>query len=194
MIASRRYAPLFGVLVGLAGLVGLSAAARAQVPASPAAPPAPSLAVTPAPPPAASPGIPLRASLQLEAANGVVTGGFHNQLLGARLDGGFSEHLSLGGYLGVADLKGKDGRAHAALTYAILEYRAGPPEARVRYPLSFASGYLTANGPVARVAGGLAVRLGTRVELVGELASMVWLTNNQNLLSLDGSLAVAFRL
>ena len=182
MIASRRYAPLFGAIAGVAAL---SSVARAQVPA-------PSVAETPAPP--ASPGIPLRASVQLEAANGVITGGFHNQLLGARLDGGFSAHLSLGGYLGVADLKGKDGRAHAALTYAILEYRTGQADARVRCPLSFASGYLTANGPVARVAGGLAVRLATRVELVGELAWMVWLTNNQNLLSLDGSLAVAVRL
>jgi hypothetical protein len=157
--------------------------------------PPPSINATPsAPAPAGGETIPLRLALTLEAATGVITGSFHNQLLGARLDGRFSEHLSLGAYLGLGDLKGKDGRAHAGLVMAVLEYMAGDPAATVRWPLRFASGYLASNGPVARVAGGLAIGLGKKVDLIGELASMVWLTNNQNLLSLDFGLELAFRL
>ncbi len=77
---------------------------------------------------------------------------------------------------------------------AVLEYMAGEPAATVRYPVRFASGYLTANGPVARLSGGLAIAVGKKVDLIPALASMVWLTNNQNLLSLDFSLELAFRL
>jgi hypothetical protein len=192
MIASRRCLSLLFV----AALVFVPVAARAQTPPpGPAPAPPPAVAATPiAPPPAPASGIPLRLALQVEAANGVITGSFHNQLLGVRVDGRFSPHLALGGYLGFADLKGKDGRAHAALTYAQVEYLAGNPAATVRYPLRFASGYLAANGPVVRASGGLAIALGKTVDLIGELAPMVWITNNQTLLSLDLSLELAFRL
>jgi hypothetical protein len=173
-----------------AALAAAPSAARAQTPlATPVAAAPPIAAAAPA-----ETGVPLRLALHVEAANGVVTGSFHNQLFGARLDGRFSEHLSLGGYLGVGDLKGKDGRAHAGLVLAVLEYMAGDPATTVRYPLRFASGYLAANGPVARVSGGLAIAVGQKVDLIGELASMVWITNNQNLLSLDVGLEVAFHL
>jgi hypothetical protein len=190
MIASRRWSSLQVVVVSMwaATLWVAPRVARAQTPPS-------SVAAAPGGPAAtAGSAIPLRVAVQLEAANGVVTGSFHNRLLGARLDGRFSRHVSLGGYLGVADLKGKDGRARAALMYAALEYMAGEPTATVRYPLRFASGYLAANGPVARISGGLAVAVGKTADIVGELASMVWLTNNQNLLSLDLGLELAFRL
>jgi hypothetical protein len=58
----------------------------------------------------------------------------------------------------------------------------------------FSSGYLAVNGPVASVSGGLAIAVGKRTDLVGALGSTVWITNNQNLLSLDLALEVAFRL
>lgn len=181
MIASRRRLSLLLMCVPL---LAVSAPVRAET--------APASLATSSETPRSE--IPLRLAVQLEAANGVVTGSFHNQLLGARIDGRFSEHMSLGGYLGFADLKGKDGRAHSALTYAALEYMAGDPAATVRYPVRFASGYLAANGPVARLSGGLAIAVGKKLDLIGELASMVWLTNNQNLLSLDVGLELAFRL
>ena len=184
-IARRSMSPLPGVAALVAALALVPASARAQLPPS-------SVAATPAAPPPAS-GIPLRLAVQVEAASGVVTGSFHNQLLGVRLDGRFSEHLSLGGYVGAANLKGKDGRAQALLTYAALEYLAGDPAATVRYPLRFASGWLAANGPVARVSGGLAIAVSKKVDLVAELAPMVWLTNNQILLSVALALEVAYR-
>jgi hypothetical protein len=188
MIA-RRYPPSstsLGLVTGAILALGTPLSARADVP--PAAVVAPTAAQ-----PAAEEAIPLRLAVALEAASGVVTGPFLNQLLGARLDGRFSERLSLGVYLGAASLKGKDGRAHAALSYASLEYMAGDPANKVRFPLRFASGWLAANGPVARVAAGMAIAAGRKVDLIGEIASMVWLTNNQNLLSVDLSVEVAYR-
>jgi hypothetical protein len=173
--------------------LGLVALAPATAPAQAAAPAPPPAAVAASAAPAEE-GVPLRLALQLDEAGGVVTGSFHNQLIGARLDGRFSEHLSFGAYLGVGDLKGKDGRVHAALVRALLEYMAGDPAATVRYPLRFSSGYLAVNGPVAGVSGGLAIAVGKKVDLVGTVGPTVWITNNQNLLSLDLVLEVAFRL
>jgi hypothetical protein len=171
-----------GIAVLAVALTAVPVSALAQAPA----------VASPAPPPDAD-AIPLRLALALESASGVVTGPFLNQLLGVRLDGRFSEHLSLGVYLGAANLKGKDGRAHSALTYAALEYMAGDPALKVRFPLRFATGWLAANGPVARAAAGMAFAAGRKVDLIGEVASMVWLTNNQNLLSIDLSLEIAYR-
>jgi hypothetical protein len=177
----------------LAALVSAAAApARAQQPpmaatataAAPAAPPP-----SPTPPPA------LRLAVETEGAFGLYPGGFYNQLAGARLDLRASPHVSFGGYVGYANLKGKEGRAHDVLAYALVEYMAGRPDARVRVPLRFASGYLPRNGPVVRVAGGLAFALTPKVDLVTELlAPMFWVTRNQMVLSTNVSLELAFSL
>jgi hypothetical protein len=169
-----------------------AAVARAQTS------PPPPLVVSPPPPPASvtAPAAPsLRLALQTEGAVGVGTGAFYNHLVGGRLDLRFSDRVSLGGYLGYVNLKGMNGRAHSALTYAQLEYLAGDPAATIRYPLRFASGYLGGNGPVVRAAAGFAFALGPKVDLVTEvLAPMVWLSNNQTLLSLDLALELDVRL
>jgi len=187
MIACRRASFLVCVVV-----LALALPARAQTPSSQTAP----VAVAPQPgaAPAAEASLPVRLAFQLEAAQGVGTGPFSNRLLGGRADWRFSQKLSLGAYLGYANLKGKDGRAHSALTYAELEYLAGDPASTVRWPVRFASGYLGANGPVVRLAGGLAIALSPKVDLVPELASMVWFTNNQTLLSLNLALELSFKL
>jgi hypothetical protein len=139
--------------------------------------------------------LPFRLAVQTEAAAGVATGAFYNQLVGVRLDIEFSPHVAFGGYLGYVNLKGKDGRASDVLPYAQVEYRTGAPGDPVRIPLRFASGYLPHNGPVARLAAGLAFSLTPRVDLVTELlAPMLWVTNDQVLLSMNFSLELAFRL
>ena len=165
--------------------LGLGGAARAQTPP---------VAVAPASAPEAEATLPVRLALHLEGAAGVATGGFRNGLIGGRVDLRVSPNISLGGYLGYANLKGKDGRAHAALTYAQLEYLTGQAGDRVRVPARFASGYLGANGPIVRVGSGLAIALSPSVDLVAEVASMVWFTNNQTLLSLDLALELAVTL
>jgi hypothetical protein len=174
--ANRRWL-LMGLV--LLSVVFVAAPARAQTP----------------PPTEVADRVPLRLAIQTEAAFGVGTGTFYNQLVGGRLDLTFSPHVSLGGYVGYANLKGKDGRASSTLTYAQLEYMAGDPANAVRFPVRFATGYLGGNGPVVRATAGLAFRLSPSVDVVTELlAPMVWLTNAQTLLSLDLSLELAVRL
>ena len=97
----------------------------------------------------------MRLALQTEAAIGVYPGDFYNHLVGGRLDLVFSPHVSFGGYLGYANLKGKEGRASNLLAYAQVEYLAGAPN-HVRIPFRFASGYLPRNGPVMRLSTGFA--------------------------------------
>jgi hypothetical protein len=137
-----------------------------------------------------------RLALQTEAAFGALTGSFHNQLAGARLDLQFSPRVSFGGYLGYANLKGRVGRASNLLSFAQVEYMAGPADpSRVRVPIRFGSGYLPGNGPVVRAAAGLAFPLTRNMDLVSEiLAPMIWVTNDQMLLSMNLSLELAIRL
>jgi hypothetical protein len=195
MLVNRRWIPLLLVLV--------APAARAQMPQAPrparpsAAPvagaPPPPVATAPAPQP--SDEIPLKLALQTEGAFGVGTGRFYNQLVGGRVDLRFSPRTNLGAYLGYANLKGANGRAHSALTYAQIEYVVGDPAGTVRAPLRFASGYLGGNGPVVRTSFGFAFALSPKVDLVTELlAPTVWFTNNQTLLSMNLSLELAIEL
>jgi hypothetical protein len=139
--------------------------------------------------------LPVRLAVQTETAFGVATGAFNNRMLGARGDLQFSPHVSFGGYAGYINLKGKDGRVSDLLFYGQVEYLASTTKPSLRIPLRFASGYLPRNGPVARMATGFALALSPRTDLVTELfAPMVWLTNNQMLLSMNFSVELAFRL
>jgi hypothetical protein len=148
---------------------------------------------TAAPDPVAPGRLPMRLAVQTEGAIGVYPGDFYNHLVGARLDMMFSPHVSFGGYLGYANLKGKDGRVGDLLPYVQVEYLAGPPGG-VRIPIRFASGYLPHNGPVVRAATGFAFALTPTLDLVTELlAPMVWVTRNQMVLSLNLAAEIAFR-
>jgi hypothetical protein len=153
----------------------------------------PSLAQGPAP---AAPGVGLRLAAQIESARGRSSGTFRNGLAGVRVDLLFAPRVSLGGYVGYANLKGKDDRAHAVLSYAQLEYLVplAPHLMNLRVPLRFGTGYLSHNGAVLRASAGLAVSLTPRVDLVTELLTpMVWVTNDQTLFSTNVSLEIAAR-
>ena len=135
----------------------------------------------------------MRLALQTEGAVGVFPGDFYNHLVGVRLDLVFSPHVSFGGYLGYANLKGKEGRASNLLAYAQVEYLAGAPNG-VRIPFRFASGYLPRNGPVMRLSTGFAFPVTPTVDLVTEvLAPMIWLTSDQMVLSMDLAAELVFR-
>jgi hypothetical protein len=143
-------------------------------------------------PPAAE-RLPMRLALQTEGAIGVYPGDFYNHLVGGRFDLVFSPHVSFGGYLGYANLKGKDGRASNLLGYVQAEYLAGSA-GHVRIPLRFASGYLPRNGPVMRLATGFAFPLTPTIDLFTEvLAPMIWLTGDQMVLSMDLAAEINFR-
>ncbi len=157
-----------------------------------------SAAAQPAPPPRPMPPPPSYAdwhlAVQTESAFGVVPDTFYNHLAGARIDRRFAPDVSLGLYLGYANLKGKDGRAHNGLGYAMLEYR---PElaSGVGLPLRFAPGYLPKNGPVLRASAGLSFVLSDGVDLVFDLITpTVWVTHDQAVLSFDVAAELGFDL
>lgn len=145
-------------------------------------------------PPTSEPGLGARVAAHLESARGHTGSGFQNGMAGLRADLLFSPRVSLGGYLGVAGLKGKEGRTRAALGYAQLEYQVplAPAFGNLRLPLRFGTGYLARNGAVVRASAGLAIRLHRRLDLVTELfAPMFWVTRDQTLFSTNLSLELA---
>ena len=167
-------------------------------PPQPAPPPAlPSETASAAPEPLPYTGAaPSRASwaLQLESAQGVATGKFQNTLLAGHVDYAFAERTSLGGYLALASLKGKDRRVTALMPCALVTYEKPPgPGHSISFPLQFATGYLTRNGPVARLAAGLAWAIGKRTDLIFDLAAMAWVTRKEMLLSADLAIELRFR-
>lgn len=137
-----------------------------------------------------------RLAVQTEGAIGLTTPSFYNHLLGARLDYVFPEDLSLGGYLGYANLKGKNGRTSNVLPYLMLEYRLHPSRSsRLRIPLRFESGYLPKNGPFLRLSAGVAVPIGETTRLGFDLlAPTFWIVKNRTVVSLDLAAEVSFAL
>ncbi len=133
-------------------------------------------------------------SLQLESAQGVATGKFQNVLLAGHLDYAFAARLKLGGYLAVANLKGKERRVSALLPAAVVTYEKPPgPGRSLSVPIQFATGYLMQNGPVARLSAGLAWAVGRRTDLVFTAGPMVWVTRDDMLLSVDVAVELRFR-
>ena len=174
-------------------MIGPATALFAALLAADAAPPPPPTAETQAPQPATPERLPMRLALQTEGAIGVYPGDFYNHLVGGRVDLVFSPHVSFGGYLGYANLKGKDGRTSNLLAYVQAEYLAGWV-GKVRIPLRFASGYLPRNGPVMRLSTGFAFPLTPTIDFFTELlAPMVWLTGDQMVVSMDLAAEIAFR-
>ena len=155
---------------------------------------APATVENAAPQPTAPPRLPMRLALQTEGAIGLYPGDFYNHLVGGRFDLVFSPHVSFGGYVGYANLKGKEGRASNMLAYVQAEYMAGAPNG-VRVPFRFASGYLPRNGPIVRLSAGFAFPLTPKIDLVTEvLVPTIWITRDQMLLSMDLALELLFRL
>jgi hypothetical protein len=160
-------------------------AVRAIVPAP--APPTPAPVAAPAPAEELFPEGRFRLAFGGAAAFGVSPGPFQNYLLGLRADRRFSDEAAFGLGFYYANLKGKDGRAHNVLPWALFEYRVDLGSSWA-VPLRFASGYLPKNGPVVKLAAGLSVPLGDSLELSTELfAPTLWITNEQPVLSLDVS-------
>lgn len=154
-------------------------------------PPLVARAETPAVPPESR----FRLAAQTDSAVGMTPGGFFNQLLGARLDCRIGEAFSLGGYLGYANLRGKEGRVHQVLPSAMLEYRVPLAARPWLFPLRFAAGYLPSNGPFTRLSAGVGYALSPRVDLVAELfAPTLWFSRNQAAASMDIVVEIAIKL
>jgi hypothetical protein len=153
----------------------------------------------PVPPPAEPPSEPFpegrwRLSIGTEAAFGVYNGQFRNHLFGARMDRRFSDDVALGLAVAYANLKGKDGRAHNVLPWALFEYRIDLGGGWA-VPLRYATGFLPKNGPVVKGSAGLAIPLGDDVDLSLELLSpTVWIVQERAVLSMDLAAEIAWTL
>jgi hypothetical protein len=127
-----------------------------------------------------------RFAVQTEGALGVANHFFYNQLAGVRLDREFSSAFALGGYLGYANLKGKDGRVSNLLPYVQLEYALHFTGTGFAVPLRFGTGYLPKNGPFIRFAAGARFPVGDSVYLGFDLlAPTVWVVKNSTVVSMD---------
>jgi len=195
-LTPRSGAPRVGSASGVSSdlYASVDAAVRSLLPlaSAPAAvvppPTAPSPAA-PGPPPAAPeepfPEGRFRLALGGEAAFGFSPGPFRNYLAGARFDRRFRDDVSMGLGVYYANLKGKDGRAHNVLPWALFEYRIDLG-ADWAVPLRFASGYLPKNGPVVKVAAGVSLPLGQDLELSTELLNLTtWVTHERAVVSAD---------
>jgi hypothetical protein len=167
-------------------LVLLACGTRASGQSLPAEPPAPAAPTT-------HPNSRVRFAAHVESALGVSGGAFYNQLAGARFDYRFTDELCLGHYLGYANLKGHDGRAHGFLPYLQLEYRPSLGAGAFGLPLRFATGYLLKNGPVMRLSVGVSYALTPQVALVVDVVTPTfWVVGNRTVISLGGALEVSY--
>ncbi|HVU00750.1 MAG TPA: hypothetical protein VHE30_03330 [Polyangiaceae bacterium] len=162
---------------------------RSLIPAAP--PPESSTEEAPAP---RSEELGPRLALQTEGAFGLGRRFFYNHLAGARVDYGFPGDFAIGGYLGYANLKGKDGRASNVLPYAQVEYRLHVAESSgILIPFRLGSGYLPRNGPFLRLAAGVSFPLGGTARLgLDLLAPTVWVVRNSTAFSMDVAAEVSF--
>lgn len=136
-----------------------------------------------------------RLALQTEAAIGTSGDAFYNHLVGGRVDFLFTRELRLGAYLGYANLEGRNGRASNLLTYLQLEDRVPvAPDSKLKIPLRLGFGYLPRNGPVLRLAAGLAYPLSDRLDLTLDLITPTfWVVRDRTLFSLNLAAEVGWR-
>ena len=148
------------------------------------------------PPPPLPRHRPLRFVLQGGTAFGITNDGFRNHGLGGRLDYRPSPQTAVGMHVSYQSLKGRNGRVASLLTYGQFEQRVWLDDrGTFQVPLRLELGYLVRNGPFARLAAGLGVNLGKRVDLVAELlAPTLWMTPEQLLFSLDLGLELGVKL
>jgi hypothetical protein len=135
-----------------------------------------------------------RFALQAEPAFGVGGGTFYNQLAGARVDYRFTEEIALGGYLGYANMKGKDGRAHDVLPYLNLEYRPRLGQERAfGLPLGFGTGYLPNNGPFLRLSVGVSYAMSPTTEIaIAFFTPTFWVVHDRTVISLGTALEISY--
>ncbi|HMI85593.1 MAG TPA: hypothetical protein VK550_15960 [Polyangiaceae bacterium] len=139
-------------------------------------------------------GARVRFALQVEPAFGLTGDGFYNQLAGARVDYRFTDQIALGGYLGYANLHGKDGRAHNVLPYLNLEYRLRLGEkSAFGLPLAWGSGYLPNNGPFLRLSAGVSYAVSPHIDVVVALFTPTfWIVHDRTVISLGAALEISY--
>jgi hypothetical protein len=136
----------------------------------------------------------VRLALRAEPAFGISGGSFYNQLVGARVAYRFTDSLSLGPYLGYANLKGQEGRAHNVLPTLELEYcKTLGSSNTFKLPLRFATGYLPRNGPVLRLSMGIGYAVSPKVDVVIDaLTPTFWMIRDRTVASLGAAFEISY--
>lgn len=108
---------------------------------------------------------------------GTNEGGFTNASIGARIDYAATPALRVGLEIAYANLEAAPDRAHSVLALAQFEARATLSETW-SVPARIALGHLASNGPVLRLASGIAFKLASRLEVVLEVAPTFFTTRD----------------
>ena len=136
-----------------------------------------------------------RLAARSESAIGVGAGSFYNHLLEARLDRRFSFSISAGASVAYVNLKDRSGRGGNLLPQLQFEKRIGLDDARrFEIPFRVSSGYLPQNGPVMRGGLGLDFALSDSVDVVVDLAGMLWLIRSHTVSSVNLGIELGFAL
>ncbi|MEM9187906.1 MAG: hypothetical protein AAGF12_01920 [Myxococcota bacterium] len=134
--------------------------------------------------------------LQTEGAIGTSQDVFYNHLVGGRLDYRISQEVLLGGYVGYANLRGKDGRSDNILFYLQVEDRVRiVSSSDITVPLRLGVGYLPFNGPFVRIAAGINIPLSRRFQLGFDiLAPTFWVLPERTAVSMNVAAELIIRL
>lgn len=158
--------------------------------------------VAPAPPAAATPTVPPETArkpsgfhfAQHDAVSfGTGEGSFTNASIGARIEYAATPAIRVGIEIAYANLEASPKRAHSVLALLQFEARA-PLSENWSVPARLAFGHLASNGPVLRLASGIAFKLASRLEVVLELAPTFFTTRDGVYPSVGPGLELGFRM
>ncbi len=136
-------------------------------------------------------------SFGLEGAiGGLNTDGFFNFLGNVRLGFRITNTLHLGVRLSYVNANARDGRASSIMPMGMIENRIRLGRGTdITIPISFGVGYLPFNGPVVRLAAGLNIPIGERMELgLDILTPTFWVIPNETAISLNLGARLVYRL
>lgn len=148
-------------------------------------------AATPAPPEPRKPNAFSFAQHDV-VAFGTNEDGFMNATVGARIDYAATPVLKVGFEVAYANLEAEPQRAHSVLALFQFEARATLNDTW-SVPARIGVGHLAANGPVLRLAAGLALKLASRLEVVLEVAPTFFTTEDGVYPAIGPGLELSFR-
>lgn len=151
-----------------------------------------------APAAAAAPDAPRKPNGFIFAQHDVVSfgtneGSFTNASIGARIDYAATPAFRVGIEVAYANLEADPKRAHSVLGLLQFEARAALSE-KWSVPARIALGHLASNGAVLRLAGGVAFKLASRLEVVLEVAPMFFSTRDGVYPAVGPGLELGFRM
>jgi len=186
-----RAASLLGVLAVLA--TAASSAHAQAAPATRAAAPTPAAAAQAPAPDATRKSTGFMFAQHDVVSLGTNEGGFTNASIGARIDYAATAAFRIGIEVAYANLEADPKRAHSVLGLLQFEARAALSE-KWSVPARIALGHLASNGAVLRLAGGVAFKLASRLDVLLEVAPTFFSTRDGVYPAVGPGLELSFQL